>query len=408
MAFRTKSKQSNESATPPRPPRSAAWGAGPSEGSTRSQQRPISSIGAPKIGGHQVSAWSKVTIATVFFFSISIGFISLFVFLSVVWLMPPWFGFFRMIQDGILVNQELFPRAVYGILSWSSIISIVGYVITQGYQSSESLEIFGIKLPKSAEIIELRWALYGAETIVVSQQAVNNAVGGFSGSLANNASQVWGLTSSNFIGFVFVLITIGAQVMISEVLIKLSAKSFKLAMDTMLLNAGVAAKQSQVGTAKPAAWGSDRSAQRPAQTVDVSPAPPRQSESRQQADREQDAGYSHGEFYQDQKGIWKYMETQDDGTSRSKVAKDGAAISFKGLNYSAKLNEGQWDWKVCETAPKAPPSEPRPQRRSANPPVQQPTAPHPQQEVKAQPEKPIDVEGPTNDARPPRVRRMPR
>ena len=406
MTFRPKKEQSSGNSTPPRPPRSNAWNPNPSEGSTRSQQRPISSIGAPKIGGHQVSAWSKVTIATVFFFALSFGFIALFVFLSVVWLMPPWFGFFRMVQDGILASQELFPRAVYGILSWSSIISIVGYVITQGYQSSESLEIFGIKLPKSGEIAELRWALYAAETILVSQQAASNAVGGFSGSLANNTAQVWGLATSNFIGFIFVLITIGAQVMISEVLINLSAKSFKLAMDTMMLNAGVAAKQSHVGNAKPAAWGADRSVQRPAQTVDVSPEPPRQAESKQQSDREQDAGYSHGEFYQDQKGIWKYMDKQADGTSRSRIAKDGAVILAEGVAYSAKLIDGQWDWKAVEPSPVAPPSAPRPQRRTANTPEPQSTSP--QQEVKTQPENPIEVEGSANVARPPRVRRMPR
>ena len=405
MSVRPKKTQDNGSSTPPRPPRSNAWGPSPSEGSTRSQQRPINSIGAPKIGPHQVSAWSKVTIATAFFFALCFGFIALFVFLSVVWLMPPWFGFFRMVQDGILADQGLFPRAVYGILSWSSIISVLGYVVTQGYQSSESLEMFGIKLPKSAEIAELRWALYGAETIVVSQQSFSSAVGGFSGNLANNASQVWGLASSDFVGLIFVLIRISVQVMISEILIRLAAKTFKLAMDTMMLNAGVAAKQSQVSSARPAAWGNDRSTQRPAQTVEVSTDPPRQSESKQQADREQDAGYSHGEFYQDQKGIWKYMDKQADGTSRSKVAKDGAVISFKGLNYSAKLNEGQWDWKNIDPSPEAPKSEPRPQRRPSNPPGQQPTQPT---QPAQQPEKPIEVGATANSARPPRVRRMPR
>ncbi|MGL5064566.1 MAG: hypothetical protein ACRC62_31645, partial [Microcoleus sp.] len=319
-----------------RPPRHKYASHAQPEGSPRSRQRPISSIGAPKVNGHQVAAWGRVSFVTVFFFGLSAILFALLVFLSVVWLMPPWFGFFGDIQNGIADNIGIFPRAVYGVLSLSSTIAIAAYVLTQGYQSAESLEMFGVKLPK-AESQELRNYFYAGETIIVSQQAFKNAVGGFTGNLGNHIIQIFGFIGANPVSFVGVLLMIATQVMVSERLIYLSAKAFKHAQKTMMLNAGVAAKQNNVTTARPEQWAGDRTSQRPAQTVDV-PATPAEGkpEPKRQTDRESKANYAHGEFFQDQNSEWKYWEVKD-GTGRARIAKVGATIEYSDLNGTQKF-----------------------------------------------------------------------
>jgi hypothetical protein len=360
--------QSEPQGNPNRPPRSEA-----NPGTSRSAQRPVQPIGSPKIQGRQIAAWGKVAFASAFWVLLAGGLILAFLYFTVVNLLPAWVWNFNEMAKLVTANLELYPRTVFWILGFSTVMATIAYSVIQGYQSAGQLKKhFGIVLPAQATFDELRNFSYGVEAVINFTYVFGRSVGGWTGNMSGDGARLLGYILSNPIKAIVDVLWIAMMTMMSEWMIGLACLAIVAAMQAIRANAGVAAKQAAVTSARPQQWTNDRGSQRPAQTVDVEPtksAQP-QPESKKQQDREQNADRAPGEFFQDQNNAWKYMITDmETGKQRSKIADKGAKITFDGVECTLIWNhdqnwDGGWKWEKSPT-PEAPTNSPRPQRRTA-------------------------------------------
>ena len=351
---------------PNRPPRSEA-----NSGTPRSAQRPAQSIGAPKVQVRQIAAWGKVAFALAFWSLLAGGLILAFLYSTVVALLPSWVWNFNEMAKLVTANLDLYPRTVFWILGFSTVMATIAYTVIQGYQSAGQLrKHFGIVLPNKSTFDELRNFSYGVEAFINFTYVFGQSVGGWTGNKFGDGAKLLGYILSNPIKAIVDLLWIATMTMMSEWMIGLACLSIVAAMQAVRANAGVAAKQSAVTSANPQQWGSDRGNQRPAQTVDVG-STAAQPESRKQQEREQKADRAHGEFWLDQNNVWKYTIVSDEtGKQRSKLAENGSKITFEGAEYEAFFDASEqstpdrWKWKQSQK-PAAPTNAPRPQRRTA-------------------------------------------
>lgn len=388
--------QSEPQGNPNRPPRSEA-----NPGTPRSAQRPANTIGAPKVQGRQIAAWGKVAFASAFWSLLAGGLILAFLYFTVVNLLPAWVWNFNEMAKLVTANLELYPRTVFWILGFSTVMATIAYTVIQGYQSAGQLKKhFGIVLPAQATFDELRNFSYGVEALINFTYVFGRSIDGWTGNMFGDGAKLLGYVLSNPIKAIVDLLWIATMTMMSEWMIGLACLAIVAAMQAIRANAGVAAKQSAVTSARPQQWSGDRGDQRPVdRTVDVEPAKSAQPESKKQQGREQNAGYAHGEFYQDQQGVWKYLEINENGTARAKNAKEGAKIDANGIEAEAYFDDitQKWCWRPSRT-PAAPSNAPRPQRRTAA--EQRSTQPAPEP-VATQPA-PAANPAPAAPARPPR------
>jgi hypothetical protein len=299
------------------------------------------------------------------------GLILGFLYFTVVNLLPSWVWNFNEMAKLVTQNLELYPRTVFWILGFSTVMATIAYTVIQGYQSAGQLKKhFGVLLPAQTTFDELRNFSYLVEAFINFTYVFGRSVGGWTGNMFGDGAKLLGYILSNPIKAIADLLWIAVMTMQSELMIGLACLAIVAAMQAVSANAGVAAKQSAVTSAKPQQWGNDRGNQRPVdRTVDVDPAKSAQPESKKQQEREQKADRYHGEFWLDQNNTWKYTVIDgENGKQRSKLAKVGDTIVINGQDYFAHFEAGYedpWQWNQLPQKPSAPANAPRPQRRTA-------------------------------------------